>query len=206
MQHATEGGGFGPVLGVYRDMCDVSDDDSVRKFFENVPNLDAAGSDRLFVVNATGKCVNGLCRKYTESHLDDMIGSNVKSCFLITKHFHRACLSRPGSALLLLSSVVSLTGVAGASAYGMCKAAVSGLVRSACKEYARDGLRINCLRLGYYKTGMIRAVPEEMAGLLIDQTPSGKFGDMNDLWGAVEFCLTNEFLTGTTVDVNGGLA
>ena len=134
------------------------------------------------------------------------MASNLEGSYRVAKHFHRITKDRPGSSLLLLSSVVAKTGVAGASAYGMVKAGISGLVRSLCKEFAMHDLRVNCLELGYFDVGMIKKVPKDLEICLKAEIPMGRWGTATEAYDAVEFCLRCGYLTGSTVPVNGGLS
>jgi len=194
------------VQRVTRDLCELESEASVENFFDRLGDIDTAPAAPLYVLNATGVCVNGIARKYADDDLRKMVASNLEGSFRLAKHFHRVTKSRPGSSLLLLSSVVATTGVAGASSYGMVKAGITGLVRSLSKEYALHKLRVNCLELGYFDMGMISKVPVDLSICLKAEIPLGRWGTEEELYEAVEFCLRCGYLTGSTVRVNGGLA
>jgi NAD(P)-dependent dehydrogenase (short-subunit alcohol dehydrogenase family) len=52
---------------------------------------------------------------------------------------------------------------------------------------------------------MVGAIPEEMQEKILKTIPMGRFGQPEDIAQAVRFCIENEYMTGATLDVNGGV-
>src|SRR5690606_25177558 len=112
---------------------------------------------------------------------------------------------RPGSTLTLCSSVVSETGVVGTATYAATKSALHGLIRAASKEWARYGGRINAIQLGYFAYGMIDQVPEALLEDLKKTIPLMRLGQVDELWSACNFLVSNNYMTGNVLRLNGGL-
>ena len=199
------GSGEGQVLGAFRKDCDVSNDESVGSFFSRLNRIDCDPAAPLYVVNATGHLWNGLCHKYSESDLLKTLDVNVAGSYRVARHFRTAAKTRPGSSLLLLSSVVGRLGVAGATAYGAAKSAIHGLVRGLSKEYARIGARVNVVEMGYFSRGMIEKIPRERQEEILSTIPLGVFGDPESLASLCREVLRNQYMTGAIVPITGGL-
>jgi len=107
--------------------------------------------------------------------------------------------------IVLLSSVVPQIGIPGTSAYAASKAALWGLSKAVAKENARYGIAINTINLGYFDIGMIQDVPPEMLDRIVKGIPMGKIGDPKNILRAVEFILLADYLTGSEIDLNGGI-
>jgi len=193
-----------PVFGAFRSDCDVRFDDSVSSFFSNSNRL-GDPSEPLYVVNAIGHLDNAMIHSSIVGKVAETIASNLMGSYRVARHFRNAAANRPGSSLLLLSSVVARTGVAGAAAYGMCKAGISGLVRSACKEFARCDLRVNAIEMGYFDTGMIGRIPGDKLASIQRSIPLNRFGTVAELWSLCSSVLTNSYMTGQIVGITGGL-
>jgi len=77
--------------------------------------------------------------------------------------------------------------------------------RSMAVENASKGITINNLNLGYFEIGMITEVSHEYQQVVKKKIPSGKFGDPQNILNAVNFIISSEYLTGTSLDINGGI-
>lgn len=201
----TLGYGYGGVTGVYRDMCDIEDENSVRAFWENLDGIDSVGRGPVYFINATGKNVNGMLHKYTFDDMALTMNVNVVGSAVLLKHFRRVIKTRPGSAAVLLTSVVGRLGVPGCALYGAAKSAIVGLTRSVAKEFAPIGGRVNCVEMGYYDVGMMESIPSAQREAIIDQIPLKRLGRVDDLRKVCDFALSCEYLTGASITVSGGL-
>lgn len=191
------------VFGVFRQEVDVTKDAEVEAFFANINRIGV--SNPLHVVNATGHLHNGVVHRVTEEEIVATVDANLLGSWRIAKHFATAAKTRPGSSLLLLSSVVGRSGVAGAASYGMCKSGLHGLVRSACKEFARFDARVNAVEMGYFDVGMIERIPAPKRKSIEGSVPLQRFGRPAELWQMCHAILNCEYMTGAVVPVTGGL-
>jgi len=108
--------------------------------------------------------------------------------------------------IILLSSVVPQIGVPGTSAYAASKAALWGLSKAVSKENARYGITINTINLGYFNVGMIRDVPSEVLDRIVSSIPMARLGHPDTILQTVEYLLSVDYMTGSQIDLNGGLS
>ncbi len=107
--------------------------------------------------------------------------------------------------IINLSSIVANKGVMGTSAYAASKAGLNGMIKSIALENAQKSITINNINLGYFKIGMINTVPPEMQEEIRTKIASKKFGDPKDLIGTIQFIRDSPYMTGSCIDLNGGL-
>ena len=107
--------------------------------------------------------------------------------------------------IINFSSVTAQKGTPGTSAYAASKAALWGMAKSIAVENASKGITINNINLGYSELGMIDQVPEKYKEAIKMQIPSGEFCKKEEVFKCVEFVRNNNYLNGSSVDLNGGI-
>lgn len=110
--------------------------------------------------------------------------------------------------IVTLGSTASLGGAPGLAAYSAAKGAVLNLTRSIAVEYARAGVRANCLCPGSTDTPLLRRLmaDREDPGAFRDKHPIGRFADAAEIAAAAAFLLSDEasFFVGSAVVADGG--
>jgi NAD(P)-dependent dehydrogenase (short-subunit alcohol dehydrogenase family) len=139
---------------------------------------------------------------------------NVLGSFLVAKH--ALSVMEPGGSLIINSSVVGLTSDAGIAAYATSKHAVVGLMRTAAKEMAAKGIRVNTLHPGPTDNAFQHAIeveavgaPEPQASEVFEQMiPLARHATPEEIAQAVVYLAGDEsaFMTGHTLTVDGGLS
>jgi NAD(P)-dependent dehydrogenase (short-subunit alcohol dehydrogenase family) len=138
---------------------------------------------------------------------DAAFAANVRSCFL-TIQAALPALREAGGAIVTMSSINGVTGLpGGASAYGAAKAAVVNLTRTLALELASK-IRVNCIAPGFVETEKLvdRSDAAELREALGRKTPLGRIGRPEEIAHALVFALENDFLTGATINIGGGLS
>lgn len=107
--------------------------------------------------------------------------------------------------IINLSSVVAQRGFFGTSAYAASKSGIWGLTKSIAVENAEKNILINTINLGYMDAGMTHRIPSEMRERIRESIPLKRFGPISDIILAIEFLIKTSYVTGTSIDVNGGL-
>lgn len=109
--------------------------------------------------------------------------------------------------IINISSTSALNGE-GPSHYCASKAGVMGLTRSAAKEVAASGIRINTIVPGPTNTPMMQGLSEEWADAIVKAVPMGRMGEPEEIARAALFlaCEESSFMTGQNIAVNGGMA
>lgn len=203
-EHRGVAAPFGEVVGTARVDFDLEEPDSVTSYFETLHER-LVGSEPIYLVNAAGISLSGYLHKQSLEEWRASLTVNLESAFVLVRALHPLLREHPGSAIVLLSSVVPEIGVAGTTAYSASKSGLRGFVRTAARELARLDARINCLELGYFDRGMITQVAPDYLETIKAQIPLGRLGTVDDLAQAVDFALSCKYLTGGVVKLNGGL-
>jgi acetoacetyl-CoA reductase/3-oxoacyl-[acyl-carrier protein] reductase len=107
--------------------------------------------------------------------------------------------------IINFSSVVAIKPTPGISPYAASKAALWGLTKTVAIENAALNITINNINLGYSELGMIEMVPDEYKKAIVAQIPAGMLCEPNDILNTVNYIRTTRYLTGTSIDLNGGL-
>lgn len=128
-----------------------------------------------------------------------------------TLHFCRAVLpcmvAHGGGAIVNISSTTAKTPHKNAApAYGASKAAVNYLTMHLAREFAADGVRVNAVCPGPVETDMTAEWDEAYRARVLDSVPLGRLGTADDIAETVAFLASDaaSFVTGQTLDVNGG--
>jgi NAD(P)-dependent dehydrogenase (short-subunit alcohol dehydrogenase family) len=151
---------------------------------------------------------------YAEDVFDRVMAVNVRGPFLVAKH--ALAVMRPGGSLILNSSVVGLTSDPGICGYATSKHALVGLMRTAAKEVADRGIRVNTLHPGpvdnEFQHGIEATVtgqpPDAAAARFEQMIPLGRHARPEEVAAAALFLASDEsaFLTGAAVPLDGGMS
>src|SRR4051812_42140726 len=152
--------------------------------------------------------------EYPEDVFDRVMAVNVKGVFLLARHALAAM--RDGGSLIINSSVVGLTSDPGICAYATSKHALVGLMRTAAKEVADRGIRVNTIHPGPTDNSFQQRVevaatgaPEEEAARAFERMiPLGRHAQPDEVARTVLFLASDEsrFITGARVPVDGGMS
>ena len=109
--------------------------------------------------------------------------------------------------IVLTASVAGLTAWSHAAPYCATKAAVIQLAKVAAVEYARDGIRVNCVCPGTFLSGIHEGLPQAAIDAIAAKHPLG-LGDADDLVGAYSYLASDaaRWTTGSAIVVDGGYA
>jgi NAD(P)-dependent dehydrogenase (short-subunit alcohol dehydrogenase family) len=150
--------------------------------------------------------------EYPEDVFDAVMRVNVRGPFLLAKH--ALAVMRDGGSLIINSSVVGLTSDAGIAGYATSKHAVVGLMRTAAKEAAPRGIRVNTVHPGPVDNAFQHAIevtatgrPEAAAAAIFEELiPLRRHATPDEVAHAVLFLATGGFVTGATLAVDGGMS
>jgi 3-oxoacyl-[acyl-carrier protein] reductase len=145
--------------------------------------------------------------------IDDVTPEQWKATFDV--HVHAAyflcrralpLLRKAGEgAIITVSSVAGIRGCPGAIAYGTCKAAILHFTRMLARDEADNNIRVNCVAPGIIRTRFHDAMtPEAKAHNLAVRIPLHREGTSEQVAEAVRLLITNDFITGETIVVDGG--
>ena len=135
--------------------------------------------------------------------LDTNLGGTFNTC----RAASRGMMKRRSGAIVNVSSVVGVHGNPGQTNYAASKAGIIGFTKALARELGSRGVRANVVAPGYISTRLTNELPEELRQTMLANTPLGRFGEPEDVAGAVRFLCSDvaAFVTGEVLLVDGGL-
>ena len=158
------------------------------------------------LVNNAGITRDLMFHKMPPQAWRDVIDTNLTSCYNMCSLLYPAMRERGYGRIINISSVNAQMGQLGQVNYSAAKAGIIGLTRALAFEGAAKGVLVNTVAPGYINTDMVAVIPEPVKQKIIAQIPVGHLGEVDDIARTVLFLASeeNNFLTGTTINVNGG--
>jgi NAD(P)-dependent dehydrogenase (short-subunit alcohol dehydrogenase family) len=203
MRRIKEGGG--EAIFVKTDVSHEADVEAmVKKTIETYGRLDFAfnnaGIHKVFVSIID----------FTEKDWNEMMDVNLKSVWLCMKHEIPQMLKQGKGAIVNTSSAAGLIAAPSNPAYPASKHGVVGLTKSTAIEFARRGIRVNCVCPGPTRTGMhdsLVAVAPQMVEMMNTKVPMGRIGEPEEIAAAAIWLCSDEasYITGHALPVDGGL-
>ncbi|MHB1836766.1 MAG: SDR family NAD(P)-dependent oxidoreductase [Solirubrobacteraceae bacterium] len=151
---------------------------------------------------------------YPQDVFERVMAVNVTGSFLVAQHALRAM--HDGGSLIINSSVVGLTSDRGIAAYATSKHALVGLMRTAAKEVAARGIRVNTIHPGPTDNAFQHAIEVEAVGgseresaeAFDTMIPLARHATPAEIAAAVVYLASDEsaFMTGHTLTIDGGLS
>ncbi|SHF39069.1 acetoacetyl-CoA reductase [Cnuella takakiae] len=160
---------------------------------------------RITIVNCAAINYNSFAHKSDIEKWAEVINVNVIGTFKVILAFLPLMRDQSYGRIINFGSVVSELPSPGISAYAASKSALTGLVKSIAVENAGKGITINNINLGYSELGMISQVPQEYLNAILKKIPIGKLCAQEDIFNTVEYIRKSEYLTGTNINLNGGI-
>ena len=159
-------------------------------------------------VNNAGVTKDMLLIRMTEDEWDTVLDTNLKGAFLVTKAVARPMIKQRSGAIVNVASIVGQVGNAGQCNYSASKAGLIAFTKSAAKELAGRGVRVNAVAPGFIQSRMTDALSEEVRASMLDAIPMKRLGTPEDVAKAASFLAGDAaaYVTGQTLSVNGGMA
>jgi len=158
------------------------------------------------VINNAGITRDTLLLRMTEQQWDEVMQTNLKSVFNLTKHALKPMI-RTGGSIINMSSVVGVFGQQGQANYAASKAGIIGFSKSVAKEYGSRGIRCNAVAPGFIATEMTDALDEKTKENYLAGIPLKRLGSGDDVANACVFLASDmgAYITGQVISVCGGL-
>jgi 3-oxoacyl-[acyl-carrier protein] reductase len=159
-------------------------------------------------VNNAGISKDNLLLRMTPEQWDDVMQTNLKSVFNMTKQVIRPMMKAKSGSIINMSSVIGEMGNAGQSSYAASKAGVIGFTKSIAKEIGSRNIRCNAIAPGFVETDMTSYLKEgEGADKYKAGIPLGRFGTADDIANVTLFLASemSSYVTGQVISACGGL-
>ncbi len=191
-------GGGGEAVAIQADVSDPND--AQRLIDQTVEQFGQVD----IIVNNAGINVDKTMDKLEVEDWQKVIELDLNGCFY-TVHAALPHMTEQGGAIVNMSSFVGEAGNMGQANYAAAKAGLLGFTKTAALELAKSNITVNAVCPGFIETDMTDAIPEDMQEKITKTIPMGRFGQPEDIAQAVRFCIENEYMTGATLDINGGV-
>ena len=136
----------------------------------------------------------------TAQDWDDLIAANLTSCFLMTQAVLPGMRARRWGRIVNLSSVAAQVGGVVGPHYAASKAGVIGLMHFYAAHLASEGITVNAIAPALIETEMVTSNPNATP----QRIPVGRFGTVSEVADVAVTIVSNGYVTGQTVNVNGG--
>ncbi len=182
---------------------DITNIDMILEWMTKVKALETPD---VILINNAGINYNSFAHKADADKWCEVIHVNLIGTFNVIKtilpHMREVGYGR----IINISSVVGQKGVMGTSAYAASKSGLSGMTRAIAVENAKKGITINNINLGYVNAGMTtNEIPKDKLHEISEQIPIGELIDLESVLDTIQYIIDSPCLTGTSIDLNGGL-
>jgi 3-oxoacyl-[acyl-carrier protein] reductase len=160
------------------------------------------------LVNNAGITRDKLILRMSEKDWDDVIDTNLKGAFNISKPVVAAMVSQRSGTILNITSISGVVGMPGQVNYSSSKAGMIGFTKALAKEIAKANVTVNALALGFVETDMTAVLNEEYRTKALAQIPLGRIGEPENMAEVAVFLVSDKanYITGQVIQVDGGLA
>lgn len=191
---------------------------NVTRAEDNQAMIDTAteryGGVDIFLANAGIEGDVASLLDYPEQRFDELMAINVKGPFLGLRAAVPALRKRGGGSVIITSSIAGIKGAPSLAPYVTSKHAVIGLMKSAAKEFAAEGIRVNTVNPSPVNTRMMRSIeqglnpdqPEEAQQMMAAGIPMQRYAEAEDIANLMLFLASDEstFITGSVYMADGG--
>jgi 3-oxoacyl-[acyl-carrier protein] reductase len=162
------------------------------------------------LVNNAGITRDGLLFRMSEADWNDVLATNLTSCFHWIKLLGRPMTRARWGRIVNITSVSGVIGNAGQANYSAAKAGMIGLTKTLAREFAGRSVTVNAVAPGFIKTDMTTEFvnnPEASARIL-EAVPLKRFGEAADIANLTAYLCSEEagYITGQVFNVDGGMA
>ena len=191
----------GEAVAIQADVSNGSQAEALIK-----STIDTFGQIDILVNNA-GTTRDKLIMKMKDEDWDVVLSSNLSSVYNCSKAVVRPMMKKRSGRIINITSVVGLTGQAGQTNYAASKAGIIGFTKSLAKEVGSRNITVNAIAPGFIPTALTDVLPEQQIQAIIETTPVGRLGTVEEVAAAVLFLASDEaaFITGQVLSVDGGL-
>ena len=162
------------------------------------------------VVNCAGIEMPGNVIELSEESFDQVMQTNVKTVFLVCKYAIPVILeSSKNGSIINISSDLGIQPIPNTDAYAASKGAIISLTKALSKNWAKQGLRVNCIAPGPIDTPLLHRFQNDDVLDFVKTTliPAGRIGTPDEVANLALFLASDKssFINGAVLTVNGGL-
>lgn len=161
------------------------------------------------LVNNAGIEKTGHPQNVSGEDWDQVLNINLKAAFLVAKEVYPHMKGQGGGKIINIGSIYSISSSPWAVAYSTSKGGLIQLTKSLAIAWAKDNIQVNSILPGWFVTDMTKSIEElnpTYYDLINRRTPVGRWGQPDDLQGAIVFLSSaaSNFMTGSALTIDGG--
>jgi 2-deoxy-D-gluconate 3-dehydrogenase len=160
------------------------------------------------LVNNAGIIRRAAANEFSDADWDAVLEVDLSSVFALCRGAGRHMLERGSGKIINIASILSFQGGIRVPAYAAAKGAVAQLTKALANEWAGRGVNVNAIAPGYIRTDNTQALQDDAvrSRQIQDRIPAGRWGEPDDLAGAVVFLASNasDYVHGHLLAVDGG--
>lgn len=157
------------------------------------------------LINNAGITRDRLLIGMKTADFDEVLQVNLKGPFLMIQALLKKMYKQRAGVIINLASVVGLHGNAGQANYAASKAGIIGLTKTVAREGALRGIRCNAIAPGMIASDMTAAMPQKAQDQILESLPLKRFGEPAEIAQTALFLAQNDYVTGQTIVVDGGM-
>jgi len=182
-----------------RDLLDVSQPESVQKFFDPLERVD-------LLINNAAIRNDALCASMTAAQWDSIMTTNLRGAFLCSQAVARKMMRQRSGHILNIGSFSARIGNVGQANYAAAKAGLIGLTQSMARELGKRNVRVNCVLPGFLETKFSADMAPELKQRALEMHELGKFNTVEEAARFIAFLETMPFVSGQVFQLDSRVA
>lgn len=194
----------GEVDGLLSVPCDVTSPEDVEAAFATVE--ERLGPVEVLVANA-GVTSDGLLLSMREESFSSVVDTNLTGTYRVVRRAAAKMVRARQGRVVIVSSVVAMSGSAGQANYAASKAGLIGFARSLARELGSRNVTVNVVSPGFVDTDMTAVLGPARREQVLSAVPLGRMATPQEVASVVRFLASDEaaYVTGAVIPVDGGL-
>ena len=190
--------------GVEAYVADVTDSAAVDAAFTAIEK--DMGPVEVLVANA-GITKDQLLMRMSDDEFESVIDVNLTGTFRCVRRASKGMIRARKGRIVLIGSIVGMSGGPGQVNYSSSKAALVGMARSITRELGARGITANVVAPGFIETDMTAALSEDVRTSYLKTIPAGRFASADEIASVVSFIASDAagYVSGAVIPVDGGL-
>lgn len=188
----------------YPFQVDLQDRKGVYAFIQQVKSNHSVD----ILVNNAGTIMRKPAVEHPDEYWDTVLQVNLDAPFILAREFAKEMIEKGSGKIVFTCSMLSYQGGVTVPGYTASKSAIAGLVKALANEWAGKGVNVNGIAPGYIATDNTKALREDEIRnkSILERIPAGRWGNPDDLKGAIVFLCSNaaDYVHGTIINVDGG--
>jgi 3-oxoacyl-[acyl-carrier protein] reductase len=193
-----------PPAGLFAVRCDVTSMEDVDAAFSKIEA--EQGPVQVLVANA-GVTKDTLLALMSEETFTSVVDTNLTGAFRVAKRAVKGMMKMRTGRIILVSSVVGLSGSGGQANYAASKSGMIGLARSLARELGVRNITANVIAPGFVETDMTAELDDKLQAKIKENIPLKRIAQPEEIAKAVRFLASEDaaYITGAVIPVDGGL-